>query len=131
MEIVKRISLQNYGKLEFSTDGWRCCGALTPIGPVDVDLDGDIVDPEAISKGIISVLDRMAEIDTNAKQYLQQHAPEDVERANGLFEPCLFFDPNENTGTFTIFYSGTNPDDEMCYGVDFDAFRPINLVIGD
>ena len=94
-------------------------------------MDGDIIDNETISKGIISVLDRMAEIDINAKQYLQQHAPEDVERANGLIEPCLFFDPNETIGTFTIFYSGTNPDDEMCYGVDFDTFMPINLVIGD
>ena len=128
---MERVSLQKYGKLEFSIDGWKCWGALTEIGPVDVNVDGDIIDDQAISKAIISVLDRVAEIDTNAKQYLQQHAPEDVKSAIRLIEPSLLFDPNETLGTFTIFYSGTDPDDEMCYGVDFDRFAPINLVIGD
>lgn len=121
------IDLGHYGILEDQGD--YCFGTSLPteIGPVDVQVDGT----KFSASDIVSVLKRMKEIDAQARGYLDAHALEDVRASGGLIEPSLFFRPEDKAGSFTIFYSGSRKDDEMCYGVDFQNFQPFDLTIGD
>jgi hypothetical protein len=121
------IDLGQYGMLEDKGDHCLGTGLPTEIGPVDAQIDGTTLP----ASHVIAVLDRIKEIDAGARAYLDAHAPEDVQASGGLIEPSLLFRPENEAGSFTLFYSGSRKDDEMCYGVEFREFNPFDLTIGD
>jgi hypothetical protein len=128
---VNTISLDQYGGLHFREDYWFCEAAPTLIGAVDAQVDACHDLPAASSAWIVAVLDRIEQVNADAQAYLQKHAPDDFERATPLRNPSLLFGPEAPLGAFTIFYSGADEDDEMCYGVQFEDFVPIDVTIGD
>ncbi len=128
---MSTISLGRYGELRFRDDYWFCEAAPTSIGAVNAQVDASEDFPPASATRIVAVLDRMEQVSADAQAYLQQHAPDDFVRAAPLRDPSLLFRPDEPAGSFAIFYSGVDEDDEMCYGVNFRKFAPFDLLIGD
>ena len=124
------IDLGQYGSLDHQGDHYFGPGLRSEIGPVDAQVDGVDI-PAAMQAHIAAVLDKIKELDAEARAYLDAHAAQDVEVSGGLIEPSLLFRPEDEVGSFVLFYSGAREDDEMCYGVDFRDFRPFDLTIGD
>ncbi len=128
---MSSLDLGRYGHLTFSRDHWLGQTVPTAIGVTVVQIDGGANLPDDMAARITAVLDQIAPIDSAARAYLSHHAPEDVERAKNLIEPSLLFGVDDARGDFTLFYSGEDEDDEMCYGVNFKSFSPFDLTIGD
>ena len=128
---MNTILLGEYGALEFKADHWERWEVRTPIGLVDLQVDAGADLGSEVSDCITSVLDQFTKIDTLAREYLSEHAAEDVALARELHEPSLLFGAEESRGTFTLFYSGEDSDDDTCYGVEFRDYMPFDLTIGD
>jgi hypothetical protein len=142
---VRDIPIAGYGVLPFRTDQWAgarwTADAPPATGPVEVVVfparpsgvleDPGSVDVDGLSSRVVAMLQRIADIDSEARTYLAVNAPEDVEHAGGLIMPSLNFWSDEPCGSFTIFYHGSDEADEVLYGVEFRDFRAFDLVIGD
>jgi hypothetical protein len=128
---MSQIALIGYGTLEFTKDSWASYSLHTPIGAVDVSVDAGVDLHAGIGTEIAGILDRITDMDRSARAYLLQHAPEDVAHAKTLCEPSLLFRVDAQPGSFTFFYSGEDPEDETCYGVEFREYSPFDLTIGD
>jgi hypothetical protein len=138
---MRDIALGQYGRLTFEGDRWWASEVGTPVGPVGVQVvpclaarapvDPASVDLDGVASRVVAVLQRIADIDREARAYLATEAPEDVEYAGELVMPSLLVDTDEPHGSFVIFYHGSDETDEMLYGVEFQGFCPLALLIGD
>lgn len=123
-------SIPDYGDLKFKTDHWAGFEFGTTIGAVDIQVDSDSELKRELIESIQNTLKRIDIIDRKARSYLLEKTNGELEGIT-LIEPSLLFVPDSAIGSFTLFYSNENEEDETCYGVEFRDNEPLDISIGD
>jgi hypothetical protein len=125
-----KYTLSDFGELEFKGDHWSADEIETEVGLVDVQVDAEADLEERITESIGKVLAQIANIDQLGRSYLKQKIAPELDEIK-LVEPSLLFVADLPSGSFTLFYSNENRNDETCYGIEFRDYSPFDLTIGD